>query len=384
MKVKKYIVNDLKEAMKRIKEDLGNDAIILSTRRVKKGGFLGIGGKTFFEVTAVVEDKESNSEQSKTREDIYRLQEILIKNRLSKTEDAEKSGKEVEKEIENIKTMIHDIRNMMISGKRVELPQGIGFIERGLKIQEIDEEVVMKIVEYLRVTFGDVDVKSSDIKEKLSEYLKPFIKTEEVDLAGKVIFVGPTGVGKTTTLAKLAAKLKIEQKKKIAVVTFDTYRIAAADQLKTYAHILDIPIRVVYTPQEAEMELNALIPSYEAILMDTAGRSQRNEIQMGELRALVNSIKPDKILLVISMNYKYSDVKDVLDRFKEIGPTHVVLSKMDETGSYGLFVNVPYYSDIPIAFVTNGQRVPEDIFVANSVELSNILAKEVLRYAGTG
>ncbi len=384
MKIKRYIVKDLKEAMRKIKEDLGNDAIILSTRRVRKGGFLGIGGKVFFEVTAVVEDKktEDGRNSSGRREDIYRLQEILTRNRVMRSEGASRVGSDVEKEIEKIKSMIHDIKSMVMTGKNVELPPGIAAVERGLKLQEVDEGVISKIIEYLRVTFGEVDPKDPEFKSKLAEYLKPFIKTEEVDLKGRVVFVGPTGVGKTTTLAKLAARLKMIQKRSVAVVTFDTYRIAAADQLKTYAHIMDIPIRVVYTPQEAEMELSALAANHDVILMDTAGRSQKNEIQMGELKALINSVNPDVVLLVISMNYRYSDVRDILDRFREVNPTHVVLSKMDETNSYGLFVNVPYYSDMPVVFVTNGQRVPEDIFVANSVELADILAREVLEYAG--
>jgi len=117
---------------------------------------------------------------------------------------------------------------------------------------------------------------------------------------------------------------------------------------------------------------------YETILMDTAGRSQKNDIQMGELKVIVDMVKPDKIFLVLGMNYRLLDVKEIIRKFKMVNPTHVILTKMDETSSYGHFINVPLHSDLPIIYVTNGQRVPEDIFEANSVELSKILANGVL------
>lgn len=391
MKVKKYVVKDVREAMRMIKEELGDDAVILNTRKIKKGGFFGLGAKTYFEVTAVVEDENKNKKVEKpkavSREDIYKLQEILMKNRMSRQMQSQPSGvspspmiappsRSVEEELMKIKDMISELKSMVVSGKN-EMPPGIRTVVNGMRRQEIDNDVITKVTEYLRITYGDVDPEAKEFKYKLAEYLVPFIKTEEVNLSGRILFVGPTGVGKTTTLAKIAAKLKLELKKSVAILTFDTYRIAAADQLKTYASIMDIPIRVAYTPQEAGMALNAMI-DYETILMDTAGRSQKNDIQMGELKVIVDMVKPDKIFLVLGMNYRLLDVKEIIRKFKMVNPTHVILTKMDETSSYGHFINVPLHSDLPIIYVTNGQRVPEDIFEANSVELSKILANGVL------
>ncbi len=392
MKVKKYVVKDVREAMRMIKEELGDDAVILNTRKIKKGGFLGLGAKTYFEVTAVVEDedkKKKKVERPRTvsREDIYKLQEILMRNRASRQTQSQSSGLNVpsvasppsgsvEEELMKIKDMISELKSMVVSGRN-EIPPGIRTVVNGMRRQEIDNDVITKVIEYLRITYGDVDPEAKEFKYKLAEYLVPFIKTEDANLSGKILFVGPTGVGKTTTLAKIAAKLKLELKKSVAILTFDTYRIAAADQLKTYASIMDIPIRVAYTPQEAGMALNAMI-DYETILMDTAGRSQKNDIQMGELKVIVDMVKPDKIFLVLGMNYRLLDVKDIIRKFKIVNPTHVILTKMDETSSYGHFINVPLHSDLPIIYVTNGQRVPEDIFEANSVELSKILANGVL------
>ena len=384
MKIKKYLVKDVREAMRMIKEELGDDAIILNTRKVKKGGFLGIGAKTYFEVTAVVEDeKKEEKKRAPTpprREDIYKLQEILMRNRYqNQAPSSTSSPSNIEEEINRIKDMISELKGMVFAGKN-EIPPGIRTVANGMRRQGIDEEIVSKVVEYLRITYGDVDPASREFKMKLAEYLTPFVKSEEVDLSGKIVFVGPTGVGKTTTLAKLAAKLKLELKKRVAILTLDTYRIAAADQLKTYASIMDIPIRVAYTPQEAGMALSAMV-DYDVILMDTAGRSQKNDLQMGELKLIVDSVKPDRIFLVLSMNYRLADIKDMIRKFKVVEPTHVILTKLDETSAYGHFVNVPLHSDLPIAFVTNGQRVPEDIFVANSVELARMLASGVLENA---
>ncbi len=384
MKMKKYLVRDLSEAMRMIKDDLGDDAVILSTRKIKKGGFLGIGAKTYFEVTAVTEEPKRVEEKPKKigRDDIYKLQEILAKNRQERLQSIVKtSGDEtLSKEMEKIKEMISELKMMVLSGSKEAIPSGVEKIVKSLKYHDVDGEITTKISEFLRMAFGDVDPESSELKSKLIDYFRPFIKTDDVDLKGRIIFIGPTGVGKTTTLAKIAAKLKLEMKKSVAILTLDTYRIAAAEQLKTYASIMDIPIRIAYTPQEARMELNAMI-DYDAILMDTAGRSQKNELQMGELRAITEAVSPDIVFLVISMTSRYLDTKDIIRRFKLASPTHVILTKMDETNALGHFVNIPFYSDIPIAFVTNGQRVPEDIFEANPVELAKMLVRGVLDYA---
>jgi len=371
VKIKKYVVTNIREAMDMIKRELGDKAIILSTRKVKKGGFLGIGAKTFLEVTAMAEeDKKIVKEENRN---VYKLQELLVKNR------REREGRE----FEELKRMIEDLKNMLIVEKNKNLPAGISKVIRGFEKQEVDSEIVSKIAEYLRITYGDVDPNSDDLLRKLSDYLVPFVKANVPELSGKILFVGPTGVGKTTTLAKIAAILKIEMKKNIAILTLDTYRIAAAEQLKTYATIMDIPMRIAYTPKEASIELSAMV-DYDAILMDTAGRSQKNDLQMGELKALVDLVKPDIIFLVLSMNYRYEDLKDMIKRFSIVSPSHLILTKLDETDSLGHLINAPYYSNIPLSYITNGQRVPEDIFEANTYEVSRMVVSEVLKYARSG
>ncbi|PLV58385.1 flagellar biosynthesis protein FlhF [Thermotoga sp. KOL6] len=375
MKIKKYVAESIREAMMMIKRELGENAVILSSRRIKKGGFLGIGRKTYFEVTAAVDDKrEEKRIEDKTT---YRLQEILIKNRQS-------SNDNIKDEFDEIKRTINEIKQILIKEKRQSLPEGLSKILYGMEKQEILPDIRYKLIEFLKMKYGDLDLYSNETFRILSEQLSNFIRINVPAFEkAKVLFVGTTGVGKTTTLAKLAAKLKIEEKKSVAILTLDTYRIAAAEQLKTYAEIMDIPMKIAYTPKEAEYEMMAL-KGYDILLVDTAGRSHQNELQMSEIKALWEAVKPDITFLVLSMNYKLDDMKKMIERFSQVKPTHLILTKMDETSIYGTFVNVSEIAELPIAFVTNGQRVPDDIFEANSVELARVIAGEVLNHARSG
>ncbi|MGB9820913.1 MAG: flagellar biosynthesis protein FlhF [Pseudothermotoga sp.] len=367
MKVKKYTVSDIREALEQIKRDLGEDAVILSTRSIRKGGFLGIGAKRYLEVTAVCEDK-SNQSRIENNE-VYKFQELLVKNK----------EKRQEEEIRELKQMIQEMKSMLSFGRQSDLPQNIQKLLKALQAHDVDPIVTSRIIEYIRISYGDIVIDDA-FRQKLAEYVMPFMRTEVPTLDKVVLLVGPTGVGKTTTLAKLAARLKLAEKKQIAILTLDTYRIAATEQLKTYATIMDIPLRVAYTPREARLELDAM-HDFDTILIDTAGRSQNNDIQMSELKALAETISPQICFLVASMNCKYSDFKDIMNRFAVAKYTHVILTKMDETKSYGHIVNVPQISNAPIAFITNGQRVPEDIMEANVRELAYLFSKEVLSIA---
>ncbi|MEJ5229897.1 MAG: flagellar biosynthesis protein FlhF [Pseudothermotoga sp.] len=366
MKVKKYTVSDIKEALEQIKRDLGEDAVILSTRSIRKGGFLGIGAKRYLEVTAICEDKNQVKNENN---EVYKFQELLVKNK----------EKRQEEEMRELKQMIQEMRSMLSLSRQNDLPQSIQRLLKALEVHEVDPVVMNRIVEYIRIAYGDITI-DENFRQKLAEYLLPFMRTEVPELKNTVLFVGPTGVGKTTTLAKLAARLKLVEKKQVAILTLDTYRIAATEQLKTYATIMDIPMRVAYTPREARLELDAM-QDFDTILIDTAGRSQNNDIQMSELKALAETVSPYICFLVTSMNCKYSDLKDITRHFSVAKYTHVILTKMDETKSYGHLINIPQLCNAPIAFITNGQRVPEDIVEANSREFSHMFSKEVLKVA---
>ncbi|WP_126992450.1 flagellar biosynthesis protein FlhF [Thermosipho globiformans] len=370
MIVKKYVVKDIKEALEKIKIELGKDAVILGTRKIKKGGFLGIGAKTFLEVTAAVEEKEVEKQKQNENKQIYQLQELLSKNSKTTTSSSELS---------EIKKMMYELKTMVSSQKPDNEPEWSKDLRKSLSFHDVNFEIIEKIIEYIKIKYGSIDFNDENSRFVLSEVFLPFIKTEVPDLNGKVMFVGPTGVGKTTTLAKLAAKMSINNHKKVGILTLDTYRIAATEQLKTYATLMDIPMRVAYTPKEAKIELEAM-SDFDLVFIDTAGRSQKNDLQMNEIKAMSEIINPDFIFLVVGMQYRSNDVELITKKFSAVSPTHVILTKMDETSSLGHFLNIGHYINRPIIFVTNGQRVPDDIMEANNKELSIILSREVLNY----
>ena len=177
-----------------------------------------------------------------------------------------------------------------------------------------------------------------------------------------VFFLGSTGVGKTTTIAKLASRLKLEQNCKLALVTADTYRIAAAEQLKVYADILSVPMEVIYEPSEMAGLIDEL-EKYDVVLIDTAGCSHKNSEQMEDIRELLDQVPISKrlVYLVLSVGTKYRDLKEIANVYSEITDYSIIFTKLDETSSVGVMLNMKMDTKCPLSYVTNGQGVPDDI-----------------------
>jgi flagellar biosynthesis protein FlhF len=178
-----------------------------------------------------------------------------------------------------------------------------------------------------------------------------------------VFFIGPTGVGKTTTIAKIASKFSVDSEKKVALLTADTYRIAAADQLHTYANILEVPFRVIYSTEEMEQALKDF-RDYDFILVDTAGHSHHNEAQKENMKAFVHSLdgKAEKeVFLVLSATTKYSDLISIADAYSAITDYKLIFTKLDETDTLGNLLNIKLHTGTELSYVTCGQNVPDDI-----------------------
>lgn len=186
-----------------------------------------------------------------------------------------------------------------------------------------------------------------------------------------IFFIGPTGVGKTTTIAKIASRFKVEQAKKVAFLTADTYRISATEQLRTYANILDAPLTVVYTPEELPSAVDKF-SDYEMIFVDTAGFSHKNEIQREDTKKLLKMLGTQyqtHVYLVLSATTKYRDLKEICDIYRSISDFSLIFTKLDETTAYGNLLNIKLYADADISYTTNGQNVPDDISVFQSQEI---------------
>lgn len=186
-----------------------------------------------------------------------------------------------------------------------------------------------------------------------------------------IALIGPTGVGKTTTIAKLAAHYALVEKKKVGLLTVDTYRIAAVEQLKTYSQIIDIPVAVAYTPAEV-LPAIAQFQGFDLLLIDTAGRSQKNIMQVGELKAMLEPLQCETHL-VLSAQIKESDMIEAAERFSAARVDHLLFSKLDETSSYGTLLNVADKTGIPLSYFTVGQKVPEDIETADGGRLAEMI-----------
>lgn len=237
-----------------------------------------------------------------------------------------------------------------------------------MRDNEINEKYAKDIIEEIdKNCKADVtmDFMLSEIYQRMILKLgKPYV-IEEGEKSPKVIFfIGPTGVGKTTTIAKIASSFRVEHKKKVALLTADTYRIAAAEQLRTYANILEVPFRVVYTAKEISNAVEDF-REYDYILVDTTGHSPSNEAQCESIADLINSadttIAQKEIFLVLSASTKYRDLMKIADTYKEITEYKLIFTKLDETATLGNIYNLKLYTGAVLSYVTCGQNVPDDI-----------------------
>jgi flagellar biosynthesis protein FlhF len=190
-----------------------------------------------------------------------------------------------------------------------------------------------------------------------------------------VALIGPTGVGKTTTIAKLAANFAIKEGQRVALITADTYRIAAVEQLKTYSDIIGVPIDIVYSPDELKAALYRHRDK-NLVLIDTAGRSPKSQYQLAELQSLLAVDPYIETHLVLSATTKYSDLLEIVKKFSVCSPQKFLLTKVDEAGYLGTVLNLLYQFPTALSYVTTGQNVPDDIELANAHKLANLILRD--------
>lgn len=376
MKIKKFVARDYQTALKQAKQEMGRDAIILHSHQVRRKGLLAFLLPPQVEITVAV-DEALKVNTDRRREAVLpptRPDDLLLSHEQGYT------GNNLEEELKKMNALMMEIKTKM---NELELIKGMsGQVQEfyhALVANQVDREVALKIATSVesRLPQGSRTDENWAVEvclHTLGEYVqgvKPIDLTG--DKKGKLVFmVGPTGVGKTTTIAKLAANMTFVDRKKVALITLDTYRISAADQLRTFAEIIGIPISVVFTTDE----FNAAMEKYQEkdiIFVDTAGRSPYNRQQMEELKQFVTVARPDETLLVLSVTTETSDMVNIYEQFKAIGIDKVVFTKVDETYNYGQILNAIYQIKKPIAYLTTGQNVPDDIEVPDSLHLARMV-----------
>lgn len=380
MVIKKYLVKDMNEALTRIRYEMGKDAIIISQRKVKKPGIFGYFKPKMIEVTAALENNkiDPNWKQKKNDEiDINKSINSIKKLMKDKTKELNNNLEGSKEEIavtpavidDNIKDEVKEIKELLNkviknTAKEKEEDDILSYL------REIDVEDEL-VEELLSKDYDNLD----DFKEDFKKLIKENVKISNENLQGKVVLVGPTGVGKTTTIAKLAGRLALIDKKKVGLITIDTYRIGAVDQLRTYAEIMNIPFKVVITLKEMENAVEEL-KDCDIILIDTTGRSSKNTMQISELRAFIHKITPDNIMLVISGTTKNRDIDIILAGYRELNYEKLIITKLDETTAYGSIYNISKKSGKTIAYITTGQNVPDDIKSPAFDELEKLILGE--------
>jgi flagellar biosynthesis protein FlhF len=372
MKVKKFVAKSMPEAMKQIRTELGSDAVILNSKVVQKGGFLGFFTKKNIEVIAAIDPIQPRDlkpvvkekpKKAMEQQPIKPIGEVIAP--ISET----KNNTDLIKEIQNLRTLMQDISSG-INSSFEHYPGPLRELNNHLVKQEVSDQLRQDVLTHLIEKWYVTNASAST--EEVFNWGRNYLieRLASFDFGGisyqkKFInVVGPTGVGKTTTLAKIAAECQLKDNKKVAFITTDTYRIAAIDQLKTYAKILGIPLEVSYNLNDFKAAKEKF-KDYDVVLIDTAGRNFRNKQYVKDLKEIIDFNEEMETFLVLALTSKLSDMKAIYEQFSLVKINKLIFTKVDETSVYGPMVTLLDENRLGVAYLTNGQNVPDDIGVAN-------------------
>lgn len=361
MKILKLKGKSEQAILSEIEKEYGDSALILGTSKEEVTGLAKWFRPSKVVVTIAVKDGEDEKEQdiilqekdidsSKEKEVVGKSKEYDVLLEL-KDQISELQREVLEINTKQIKHDNEDINNTnewyeYIFSRLVEM----GIVESTCKnlLQGMENYGLEEIIE--------------NVYSRLETVLEESSNNETPQI---VFFIGSTGVGKTTTLAKLTAKYVLEEDKKVVLFTADTYRIAAVEQLKTYADILGVDIEVIYNESELPVYLEKWKDA-DYILIDTAGRSHKNNEQVEELKLLINQVEQKKVFLVLNVNTSYNDINSIIDTYTEVNSEFdLIITKLDETDAIGNIVNISNCTNHGIIYTTNGQNVPSDINLFN-------------------
>jgi len=406
LKLKTFTAPTYAEAFKKVKEEVGEDAVIISSREIKKKTLTSNG---LYEIVVAIED-EKNIKPRKNMSDEEHLNEVMLKlssaakeiSSLSKETIPIKEEPKVKKsdcnndEIISLKNQVLQISDTIkllqatvweIAHKEeIEIPPEFSEIYALSKASGMNEKHLNEI---MRLTIKYMPLKMRKNRETIKRYFHTLLKKmipirieREITPPHKKImmFVGPTGVGKTTNIAKLAARYayKLSRRYKVGIITLDTYRIGAVEQLMTYAKMMRLPIETVVDPNDFEEALN-ILKHNDYILIDTVGSSQHDKEKIEKLQSFlnINTYSEISVNLVLSAVTKYEDLMDIYKNFSILPIDTFIFTKLDETKTYGNIFSLLLEVKKPISYFSIGQEVPDDLIVANSdYLLKGILNKE--------
>ncbi|GKX28967.1 flagellar biosynthesis regulator FlhF [Vallitalea longa] len=377
MKIKQFEANTEKEAMLQVKEEFGKEALIVSVKNIKPKGIFKLFKSPCVQVTAALEEKDSaitkevEVDDKKIIDDekdnsIYHSKSI---------ENIEDKINELEQYIKNGQKENHlVIKKEQVSEKNIPL---INLIYNQLIKNEVNEKVANKIMYGLNESLSKGNIKINNLVSIIyKRIIHELGEIETVDFSGtgpKIItFIGPTGVGKTTTIAKLASHFALNRDKSIGLITADTYRIAAVEQLRTFAKILNIPVEVVYNNEDIKESIKRF-EDKDLIIIDTAGRSHKDNEKLADMEELLSYIPGNEVYLVLSITTKYKDLMSIAESYMNIADFKVIFTKLDESICVGNILNFRYKLGVKLSYVTFGQNVPDDIIEVNPHNIAKSL-----------
>ncbi len=409
MTINKFQGKTKEEAIEKARTEFGPNAVIMNVKEVKPKGFLSVFKSPTYEVTAAIEDKTNianpmsalmpqvqlsninlsadekieipQPQRTPEREMRAPFSQTMAQMTQKAAEQPLSDERQIKERLDSLSDMLEQKlaapvqeENIRKSASAEEL-NFIRILYSTLIKNEVSEKYVNQILDEVEKFIrpgNNVDLILPNIYQKL---ILKFGQPKTIELSGKkpnvVFFVGPTGVGKTTTIAKIASKYKVEYNRKVAFITADTYRIAATEQLRVYANILDAPMSIVYTVDEINEAVEKYM-DYDLIFVDTAGFSHKNEQQREDMKKLLQGVNEKyrrEVYLVLSATTKYNDLLDIVDIYHEISDYKLIFTKLDETSSYGNLLNIRLYAGADLSYVTTGQNVPDDIEVFDTQKI---------------
>lgn len=400
MIIKKYQGATEIEAIMKAKEELGADAVIMNIKSVKQKGLKSLFKKNYTEVTAAVDDPAERSKNASKQPAASVIPEAGNAEHLQKEANYPSAAQN-----DSLTAGFSELstRKEKTSAIEERLDNLAEILEKQMKVPEAEikpdiDDQNSKMVKLVFDQLINNEVTEANAREIMNEidysgkqqlddllanvYQKIVLKlgqmrTIEVEDGNPkvVFFVGPTGVGKTTTIAKLASRYKLEKKCKLAIITADTYRIAAVEQIRTYANILSVPIDVVYTSDELKSAIDKY-KDYDLIFVDTAGRSHNNNEQREDVKKMLEAMRGyhQEIYLVVSATTKYRDLVKIAQTYSDITNYRLLFTKIDETSALGNILNIRMLTNAPLSYTTFGQNVPDDIVVTDA----QFIAKQLL------
>ncbi len=355
-----YRAGTLKEALAQVRRDLGGGAVILGTREVRRRRLFGLGRREQIEVTASDAPPPADPSPPGAPATSPALQAHFGE------------------QLSRLHAMVENLsRQGRLDHLLPDLPADLVPTYATLLEADVPEGLARRLVRHVAERFDDGDLGPLEIREALRDAVEGCLPIAPPIAAVPgtrrvVALVGPTGVGKTTTVAKLAANFKLAHGLRAGLVTVDTYRIAAVEQLRTYAEIIDLPLAVANAPGEMRRAIDEL-GDVDLVLIDTAGRSPRDEVKIRELADFLAEARPDEVHLVLSAVAGERSLRSAVERFAAVRADRLILTKLDEADGLGGVLAVIGQADRPVSYLTTGQAVPDDIEPADRARLARLI-----------